>query len=600
MNDNLYKKRVEEALERFSPDFSDRLDRRLNNAPWSARAASRRRLGTFTAYAVVALALFAAATPQGRAIAQGVLRFFTRADSESITLPSVEAELVPAIPEVPDAQESPAVLEDGCGTMLAPHCSLSQVQALVDFPVRELDVSGKTMQFMGAALTEQEGVVLVYHSEEGVLNLAQTPVDQDEVLKWRIGPGTTVETVAIGDVSGEYVRGGWFGVGLKEGSASWAEEAAMQTLRWTEEGIQYTLWFTAAKTATGIPALGKSELAVLAANIKAAPEGTNATTTADLSPEQEGSLAGFSVVEPQSLPAGFKLSNASFSSQYNAVCLFYNYHPHDGLPAMVLFQSSWAMPEIEEFQVKAEYNGSPVEIAYEVESIALEGGAAALVTTGLDPSKICNGKKAQVNRALLWQTGGRNQILFASLDQLDGRGYLSKLEMQRLAESLNGIQARSEIEIDPERITSIEMAEALIGIDLKSPALMLADLHLDHIAYNNYGPYQGSEGETMIAQLFTGGPVGDGRSYKILVMQTFNPESSLENLALAGGYEPASVNGQPAIYQQSCWTSAEIGGQAACRQHLAWFEDGKLFEIETILPANLPEETLLEIAESMQ
>ncbi|OGO26820.1 MAG: hypothetical protein A2Z16_07360 [Chloroflexi bacterium RBG_16_54_18] len=603
MNDNSYEKRVEEALERFLPEFSERLDRRLANAPWTVRAAARRRLGAVAACAVLALALFAALTPQGRAAAQSVLRFFTRADSEAITLPSAEAELVPATPRVLVTQAAPAVQEEGCGTVLTPHCSRSQVQALVDFPVLGLDVSGNPMQFKGATLTEQDGVVLVFEGKDGILTLAQAPAKQVEVQKWRISPSTTVETVTIGDGSGEYVRGGWFGMGVKEGTASWAEEAAMQTLRWTDEGIQYTLWFTAAKTPSGIPALGKSELAVLAANIKAAPEGTFATTTADLSPQQAGVLAGFSVVEPQTLPSGFKLSKTSFSSQYNAVCLFYHHHPHDGLPSLALIQSSWAMPAVEELQVKAEFNDTPVEIASEVESIPLEGaagGAAALVTTGLDPSKICNGEQAQVNRALLWQSGGRNYILFASLDLLDGRGYLSKLEMRRLAESLNGIQARSEAEIDPERMTSIEMAEAFGGIDLKSPALMLADLHLDHIAYNNYGPYQGSEGETLIAQLFTGGPVGDGRAYKILVMQTIHPENTLENLALAGAYEATAVNGWPAIYQQSCWAEAEIGDQAGCRQHLAWFEDAKLFEIETFLPANLPEEMLLEIAESMQ
>jgi hypothetical protein len=104
----------------------------------------------------------------------------------------------------------------------------------------------------------------------------------------------------------------------------------------------------------------------------------------------------------------------------------------------------------------------------------------------------------------------------------------------------------------------------------------------------------------MIALLYSGGPVGDGRAYKILVMQTANPENSLEVLALAGGYEPVNVKGQPAIYQQSCWTAAEIDGQAGCRQHLAWFENGTRYEIESFLPTNLPEETLLEIAESMQ
>lgn len=603
MNQIPDERQVIEAMQQFSPNLSQRLDRRLATAPWTPGAILRRRLAGLTACIMLVLALVTFGTPQGRAMAQNLLLFFVRSDSETIALPTAESNLAPVTSEIlqnippsePGAQQ--------CGTVLAPRCSLSQVQEQANFPVRGLDVSGKQLQFVGAAHTEQGVIALRYEGQDGVVNLAQIPARQDEIKKWRIGPSTTVETVAIGDVVGEYVRGGWFGLGLKEGTVGWVEESALQTLRWEKDGLQFTLWYAAARSANGIPALDSSDLVVLAASLTDRNEAQVTPDSEDLTPQQASELTGFDIKEPRALPVGLSYSGSAYSSKFNAVCLFYSYQAHGVTPALALFQTSWDMPRLDEFQVSAEFNGQSVEIAAEVENIQLAGAAgesATLVTTGLETGKICNGKQAQVNRALLWHSNGRNFILFAPLDQLDGRGYLSKLEMRRLAESLNRMESGSVNEIDPERMLSIEAAEAFLGMDLKSPALMLDDLHLNHIAYQNYGPYQGSQGEIMVAMLYSGAAVGDGRTYKSLVMQIVHPENTLEELALAGGYEPARVGGQPAIYRQDCWESADLAGGTGCHQHLAWFAGAVRYEIETFLPASLPEETLIEIAESMQ
>lgn len=546
---------------------------------------------------LLTLAVIIAGTPQGRAAAQGLLRFFVRTNRETIALPTSESILARLSSATVETQ-SPLETGLDCGTVLAPRCSLSQVQEIAGFPAHALVLSGENLQFAGAALTGQGGVVLVYQGKDGVLNLAQIPARQDEVQKWRIGPNTTVESVAIGDV-----QGGGFGMGMEEGTTSWEDLEAMQTLRWEKGGVQYTLWFTAAKTASGFPALSQSDLVRLAASLVIPAEQPDTADLPGLNPQQASDQAGFPIVQPQSAPTGFKHSNTAYSSQYNSVCLFYSYQPYGVSPTLVLFQSNWALPPIDDFLTRAVYNGQPVEIASESENLPLAGVAgetAILVTTGLNTGRICNDVQAQVNRALLWQANGRSYILFAALDQLDGRGYLSKVEIRRLAESLIGAERSAAAEIDPERLASIEQAEAISGVDLKFSALMLDGLHLDHFAYQNYGPYQGSTGESMVAMLFTGSPVGDGRAYKIMIMQTWNPENSLEVMALAGGYEAALVMGQPAIYRQDCWEAFEDGPRAGCQQHLAWFDGNTRFEIETFLPASLPKESLIEIAESMQ
>jgi hypothetical protein len=92
--------------------------------------------------------------------------------------------------------------------------------------------------------------------------------------------------------------------------------------------------------------------------------------------------------------------------------------------------------------------------------------------------------------------------------------------------------------------------------------------------------------------------VGDGRAYKLLVIQTSNPASTLENLALAGGYQTVTVRGQPGIYQQSCWDTP--GYDSGCMSLLTWFENGQQFDLEAFLPVALPQETLLAITESLR
>jgi hypothetical protein len=42
------------------------------------------------------------------------------------------------------------------------------------------------------------------------------------------------------------------------------------------------------------------------------------------------------------------------------------------------------------------------------------------------------------------------------------------------------------------------------------------------------------------------------------------------------------------------------GGDAACRQFLTWFENGEQYDLEVYLPASLPENMVIAIAESMR
>ncbi|RPI22200.1 MAG: hypothetical protein EHM70_24115 [Chloroflexota bacterium] len=119
---------------------------------------------------------------------------------------------------------------------------------------------------------------------------------------------------------------------------------------------------------------------------------------------------------------------------------------------------------------------------------------------------------------------------------------------------------------------------------------MLASIRFDHIAINS----------NLIATLYSGEPVGDGRTYKVLVVQVNGSTGSLVERLMAGGFEPASVNGLDALYQESCWESPELTGSTGCMQTLAWFEGDTEYEITTYFPVVVPRDTLIAIAESMR
>lgn len=75
-------KQLEEMLESIVPVETRRFEQRLSNAPWTPLAVTRHRLINAAVFAILAVALFVATTPQGHAFAQGVLQFFVRTESD--------------------------------------------------------------------------------------------------------------------------------------------------------------------------------------------------------------------------------------------------------------------------------------------------------------------------------------------------------------------------------------------------------------------------------------------------------------------------------------------------------------------------------------
>jgi len=546
-------------------------------------------------------------TPQGRALAQEGLQFFSRSAQDTQPLPTLAAPVVTidsAQSEAPEAlpttgTENLPPFQETCGGLTSPRCSLAEIRPMVDFQVRELATAPKDTQLIGATGGPQQ-VTLVYAGDgmNGTLWLQQEPLAAGEPQVWTVAADAIVESVMVGDAFGEYVQGGWFGVDTNDGTLGWHADAGIQTLRWAADSMRYTLVFHAGKMAAGI-LLDKEAMVGLAGTLVGEnPENISPSPTPQLSLAQLSQMTGFEVSLPVWLPDGYTFQKAAYFPQRNGACLYYHYaEGAEGWPLLTIFESPASLaPGVYDIKMEAQsYDGQLIDIPLDVSTLPVggaEGGLAQFVGNGVDAGKLCSYPGLVSNRALVWQAGGKGYVIFGLLDQYQGRGFISRLEMQRIAESLTGV-ATLEDTLDPERLLTVEDAETLAGFDVREPTQMLADMHFDHAVVHT------GDGLNEVYMVYSGSGNGDGRRYGFSFSQAVGETQSLEDTFLAGGYENLTIHAQPAIYREICWSDIS-GNSAECYQEASWYEDGTRFDIQAYLPGALEKETFLKIAESMQ
>lgn len=169
----------------------------------------------------VVLLIFAFATPQGRAFAQNLLKFFTRAENN--TLPAQEDYKVPA--------EGPRIL------------NVTEVQSLVGFDVLEPAVLPEDLTFQGASHTAETNTVTQQFGsspEDIRLSIQQQPFTTIAAcdLCGLVGASASVQIVQIGQGEAEYVEGVWE---LTANGPAWRDDPYLKTLRWQKDGMAFEL-----------------------------------------------------------------------------------------------------------------------------------------------------------------------------------------------------------------------------------------------------------------------------------------------------------------------------------------------------------------------
>ena len=194
---------------------------------------SRLAYATLAIAAVLALAFV---TPQGRALAQSMFQFFTRADQDSYPLPDWQM-----TPPAQTSSESPFKY------------SVQEAESLAGYDVLSPVDEPSGMIFVGASYDEKYHIVAQAFgpsAEFTELSLWQQPLEYyapcgeisqpcDNMLGGNLaGNSADIQTAQIGDLTGEYVEGVW---NLTDNGPVWEPTPFLKTLRWKNDTMLFEL-----------------------------------------------------------------------------------------------------------------------------------------------------------------------------------------------------------------------------------------------------------------------------------------------------------------------------------------------------------------------
>ena len=294
-------------------------------------------------------------TPQGRAFAQRLFSFFSPAESESFPLPEEQLssdvntptpaptfalvlETVSASDKEP-IERTPAPLPTSSSAddvlksctevlaLLSYSCQIARAEADVKFDAREFPEVPRGYAFVDAQSNPiLNSMTINYQVVEGggYLTLIQgIGTVQQASSNWGEVPANAIERISVGSHYGEFARG-QFVVFPGATSATWEPTVPVFRLRWSEGNR----WFALEKFGDTAPVeyLDKNALIALALSLVDAPA-PDANTSIDnayqMSVAEAETIAGFDLLEPAVLPAGFELMNARYDVAFQTVMLFY-------------------------------------------------------------------------------------------------------------------------------------------------------------------------------------------------------------------------------------------------------------------------------------
>lgn len=269
----------------------------------SSRRIPRLALATLAVGAFLAVAFV---TPQGRAFAQSILQFFTRAESNTLPLQASQIPMGENNASAPTAEPP------------APLISVGDAELQAGLDVAELPTVPRGFRFLGARMYGN-AVNLEYEALGGGGSLMITQ-SKDGFLQsdWDQVPAEGIVPVRVGKLDGEFAQG-TFVLPAGETSATWNSSAPVLRLRWLMDGV----WFQMTKFGTTGPIeyLDRDEMIQLAEGITNDPF--------PMSVKDAEAQAGFDVLEPQNLPQGMLYLGTSFDPVQKLVSLSYGYSADD-------------------------------------------------------------------------------------------------------------------------------------------------------------------------------------------------------------------------------------------------------------------------------
>lgn len=205
----------------------------------STQTKTLRPLVQLTAIVIMALLLSTTIfmfTPQGRVWAQEFMQFFTRARTD--TLPVQPWQLTP------QPTLAPGTVAPDPASILEAKLSVNEIEEQSGFVVKEPTWVPKHLTLVGATYDPQRSLIRIFYRLEesnGLVLKEEFYSSPDScALCNAVGASANVETIQIGDATGEYVQGVWK---LTENGPVWENDPYLQTLRWQADGIANELQY---------------------------------------------------------------------------------------------------------------------------------------------------------------------------------------------------------------------------------------------------------------------------------------------------------------------------------------------------------------------
>ncbi len=241
---------IEGLLSRFKPQPSQRFYRKMKEAPWhnplpgrdspfsAKRWRVQRLVWRLAVFVVLLLAGSAVFIPQVRAIARQIIFSFIAAPSNQI-----KVQVTPS---------SPGDLFDYSDPASYP-LSLDEAQVQAGFQLKQISPLPPELKLLGARYeASYNAVIVLYQGDNFLIFLTQRPLGNSQDV-FSVGKGAAIEMVKIGELPGEYVRGGWKAFTTQPTAknptpespvnitAVWDNSLPQSTLRWQANNMAYEL-----------------------------------------------------------------------------------------------------------------------------------------------------------------------------------------------------------------------------------------------------------------------------------------------------------------------------------------------------------------------
>lgn len=373
-------------------------------------------------------------TPQGRAIGQSILNYFTTASQKLLPLRPMPVP-VPTYPlesEMAAAQSMPASIE-GCGAVVSPIsstfiCQLQEIQLKLGYTIKSFSARYVDAPFHDMAYSlENKSIRLSFQGEKATYTLQQLlgdfPAEQVGYAIYQ----DAIQMTKVGASPAEYAQGAYI---FSEGSSViWSPAEPVYHLRWKEGEISYSFTMGLQRENGEAPDGMIETMTLIAENLATLDQGADQLTAGHQTSLKD--RAGFIIKEPGILPKNY---HQVFDTGWNVlipnkVNMLYEYRENGAKVGLLEF-SQIPIPADEknlrwEFSAMYQREVAQEDLILE-EKVQINGAAGQyLVSSGDYPPQ-----------ALYWRDNEREYILICQWAS-DFGGRLRKEDLIAIAESIH-------------------------------------------------------------------------------------------------------------------------------------------------------------------